>query len=739
MQEKYLLRTKGVIKKIGAVSTTLAMLGSTVAGAFAADLSKDYPSMFSESLAFVVGSNAGVADTLGSIDIMGDVQYSAKECVPTAGTVSVSGGVTEDIPLGFPIADSRSTTLDQELEDDDIETLIDSTITFQSTDYDVKEVLVLDQGTANITVATSLTSAEDDYETGIFLEVERDAIKYYYAFDESIEINKTTSSDPLEIKFLGRTIKVTAVDSDTKFTANVGAEFFMTVDDTVTVNDKKVTLKNVGSGGAIVVTVDGVEETIPSGSTETVNGIEIKNDETFYEDNKAQRSATLVIGEDAVETYKDGDAYVGEDENDPNWVWNVAGLKTTPVSSTTTSSTAEFTGPFFGIENDFVWNDDSDNPAGVGECIDLPDNYISVCFDSITVGDADYKTFTFERDSSSDLSEAIGENTSVKTIFIHTNQDEGINVEVDQLNAQNETSDVKTDKVWLYTENNSDVLVFYEDTNGKTRLAGSIVAGEAQVTEGLNFADINYDNTKGTDVELWLTTVEGIGNANGTNLTLVPFDSTDLPGYVDNITMRWTYDTLGFKSLGATVSSEEAGELVWENTQPGNDSINLGTKDEDHRSSYGIIIRDPKAHGASDEVVLDIPRDQVQANIVVKGSTATTSAGGETCTIKQVTPTNLRDTEVTDVTRFNAVFVGGPCADPLVEDVFGVTCSDWPLQAGEAMVKLVANGNKLAMLVAGTEAIDTQRAAKAIRSKAVSLSGTEVVLTTATDTVTVQS
>ncbi|MBS3095701.1 hypothetical protein J4231_03400, partial [Candidatus Woesearchaeota archaeon] len=330
MQENFVLKTKRVIRKVAALSTGVIMMGATMGGAMALNL-KDYPSPFvlggkyDSSNALVVGKIAAASDTLGMVDIMANLQYESKTCVKSSGTtVTGSGIVSEDIPLGWPIADDNSTTLDKEIGPTKLDSLFDGTITFKSTDYDVKEELVSGQspsaGTETfVTVATSLTSSEDDYETGVFLEAVRDSLKYYYIFDDTIMINSSTTTDPLTIKFLGKTLKVTNVPNDdgTKFTAYVGGEYFMQVGDSVEVEGKKVSLDNVGSSSAIVVSVDGVTETISSGSTKTVNGIEIVNDEVFYEDNKDQRSATLIIGKDASDTYKDGDAYVGEDKDSP--------------------------------------------------------------------------------------------------------------------------------------------------------------------------------------------------------------------------------------------------------------------------------------------------------------------------------------------------------------------------------------------------------------------------------------
>jgi len=702
-------KLRKALKSVAAIGTGVAFLGASVTGALALDL-KDYPAPFvasgkyDSSNVLVVGAIAAASDTLGMVDIATNLQFESKDCTSTGGIVTVSGGVTEDIPLGTAIATADSNTLDQQLEDDDIDTLLDSVVTFQSADYDIKEVVLLGHEGRNVTVATSLTSSEDDYQTDIVLETEADSIKYYYAFDEAIDVNDSTSSDPLNIKFLGKTLKITSVSSATKFTAFVGIEYFMDVDDSVEVEGKTVVLKNVGSGGAIVIDVDGVQETIPASGTETVNGIEISVDETFYEEDKAQRSATLIVGKDSQETYKDGDAYAGEDTDDPDWVWDIANLKHTDgVVATSINSAAAHTGPIIGIENDFVWNDASDNPVGVGECIDLPNNYVSVCFDSLTVDDSDYVTYTFEYENSADLSESGSNQTSASALYFHTNRDEGIIIK-DAVTGVTEngsimSADLKTDKVWFFrsAENSSAMGLYYEDTNGKTQLMGDFNVSLADILE------INYDNTKGSDVRIDLA-LGGIEF----NVTLKPYESTDLPDLDDNITMTWVRDiNHAFSSLGTTASKEEAEEL---HAYVGTTETGIGTKDEDHRTKYGIIIRDPKAHGSSDEVVIEIPSDQVQANVVVKGTAATSSSAGETCTIADVTPVTKLDTEIAgSESMYNLILVGGPCANKAVEAVtdLGVTCVGWELKTGEGMIKLAENGDKVAILVAGTNALDT--------------------------------
>src|SRR3989344_1056833 len=335
-------KIKSMIKKVGAISAGAAFLGATLTGALAADLN-DYPTPFVDLTAKkfdylgVVGVDSAAVDNLGLSDITAGLSAVKVPGTATGGTVTVSGGVSEDIPIGANIAAANQ--LDKSLDDSDVDTLFDGTISFQGSDYDVSEHVELGVfSSRNTSVQTGVVGLfpDDDYEDGVVLVSSSDAIKYYYAFDESIQLNKTKSSDPLEIKFLGKTLKVTTIDSATKFTANVGSEYYLGIGDSVDVNGKEVKLVDVGSGGNVIVTVDGVQDVVSADTTKTINGLEVKNDDTFYTDTKAERSAWLVVGSDATESYSDGDAYVGEDEDDPVWIWDIGQLNA--ITSTTVSN-----------------------------------------------------------------------------------------------------------------------------------------------------------------------------------------------------------------------------------------------------------------------------------------------------------------------------------------------------------------------------------------------------------------
>jgi len=749
-------KIKSIIKKVGAISTGAAFLGATLTGALAADLN-EYPVPFVDLTAKrfdylgVVGSDSAAVDNLGLADITAGLSAVKVPGTSTGGTVTVSGGASEDIPIGQNIAGSNQ--LDKDMDDGDVGNLFDGTISFQGSDYDVSELLEFGQ-VNNLTVQTSIAGpyTDDDYEDKVVLTGVADAVKYFYSFDESIQINKTTSSDALDIKFLGKTLKITKVDSASKFTANVGAEYYLGIGDAVSVEGKEVKLVDVGSGGNVIVTVGGVQDVISADSTKTINGMEIKNDDTFYTDTKAERSAWLVVGTDATESYTDGDPYVGEDEDDPQWIWEIGNLNTigtTQLSNNVTNSgivsTGSGAGPFIGIENDWAYRDGSDADAlEVGDCVDLPNNYVSVCLDSLTVSDDSYMELLFELQENVDLTSdsKLPGFSSANTIHVTVDQSDGIKLLQAQLG--NLTKDTSTNELWIA---NQSVFFKNKDNSNKKTHAGNVTP--ANIVGGTGqFAQLVYDDTKDTNVQLNMSgELSGSGADNLTTYALgidtVGDSTTDLAAGQDSLSTFWTATVSGVSSLGATKSSEEAGEVRWTST-------NLGTKDEDHRGKYGVVIQDPKSNGASDKVSFLVPADQVQANVVVKGlsgvGSSVSSSTGSALATYDLAPSGMLDTQVSTPSSYNLILVGGPAVNRLSAQFMGVSYPAYGaasgLSAGEAVLSLKDNGDKVALIVAGWEGTDTQRAAMVLKNYEAykgKLMGAEVKVSGTTSSPTVVS
>ncbi|MEK6816682.1 MAG: hypothetical protein AABY09_03650, partial [Nanoarchaeota archaeon] len=408
---------------------------------------------------------------------------------------------------------SNTTYFDAAMQDDDISSLFDGEITFKGTAYDTSEELQLgDSNRIEPYVATSLLS-DDDYKTDVFLEMARDMVRYAYRFDEDINLTTVSTTDTLNIDFMGIPMKITSV-SAAQFDAYVGEEHYMNTGDTVTVGGKNIKLIDVGSA-SVVVEVDGTSKIVTTSSPQTVNGVEVSVDAVFSRTERADSSANLVLGTQSKETYKDGDAFVGEDKDDPNWIWDVQAMLTPSGASAYTETSqggASNAVKVLRVENDFTWNDNTDKPAGVGGCVNMPNDFLSICVDSLSVADADHKEYIFELDTAADFSDTFGSGFSrVVAIHAYTTVDEGFELPAYLAasgSVRNETSTVKAKDLWLFvngttpinrTEVNYDkvhVDVLYKDTsNNKIKYHGSVNLSTDVI------ATVNYENTKGTGAQ----------------------------------------------------------------------------------------------------------------------------------------------------------------------------------------------------------------------------------------------
>jgi len=721
-------------EKLIATILTAIMTASTFSGAVLAayDLG-DYPDFLMDNHnldAYVVigtgGSDpAGLAsDVAGAVDVavrLAGESYELTAC--GASTTVVTGGKSEDVPIGKAV--SASGYLDTTFTDDDLAGLQDTSISFQNDNYNIHDEIRLSNTQLNIT--SSLSGPEDDYGTGVYLEVGTNALMYYYVFDQTINVSAASSSQPLEIKFLGKTMKITSVSTATKFTAYVGDTYSMTVGDSVTVEGKTVTLVDVGSGGSVRLDIDGTTYTISG--TQTKAGIEVTVDDYFYRDNREECAATLIMGKQATETYQNDNKYKEDDnrcDHDPAdtdcWQWHIAGLTSNAATDIDAGS-----GPILGIRSAFIIKSNSYNPITAGECYPFPNGYAEVCMDSLTVDDdTGYMQLTIELRDGVNLNSTITDQT---TIYIHAGATDGLQLESDSLSKL--TADKRTDQIWLVNSSElaeTGVSVWYMDTDGTKSFAGTINNTDRLAPN--KTARVYWGDTKDDNIEFYLT--GDIGVANDINLTLdiLGKTSTDLANKTDDINIQLKHGSNGFAGLGASANTEESDELQWgENDGNQFTWTNIGTKDEDHRTMYGIIVKDPKSHGASDEVVLSIPNEQVMAKITVKGpDTTITSSDGSS--VKKVVPiTNAvakLDSEISDPATVgkNLVLVGGSAVNKWSAQALGLDYPTYggsgllPFASGEGYVKVfedVFTTGQTVVLVAGWEASDTRNAASVMQ------------------------
>ena len=155
----------------------------------------------------------------------------------------------------------------------------------------------------------------------------------------------------------------------------------------------------------------------------------------------------------------------------------------------------------------------------------------------------------------------------------------------------------------------------------------------------------------------------------------------------------------------------------------GNTFLDEPDTNEDHLiglTDYGVYIDlyDPSTGGQDAETLtIEFPLSQRGAEVFITmgESSVTKTKAGEICTVASISPKTLLDTEAGSGSNYNLILVGGPCANDVVEKVAGFpTCSAWPYAPGEAVIQLAENGDKVAILAAGTDAMDTRMASKVL-------------------------
>jgi len=138
-------------------------------------------------------------------------------------------------------------------------------------------------------------------------------------------------------------------------------------------------------------------------------------------------------------------------------------------------------------------------------------------------------------------------------------------------------------------------------------------------------------------------------------------------------------------------------------------------------------------------VKMSYPKQEVEVNAFLAPVAAQISTSGgniATVTLDKINVGAARlASEISDVTKDNLILVGGACANQVTATVEGVSASEPDclagLQAGEAVIKLYEQSTgKVAMVVAGRDALDTRRATRVVSNfDAYKMSGSEVKVT----------
>ncbi|MBW3002531.1 hypothetical protein KY338_05225 [Candidatus Woesearchaeota archaeon] len=187
-------------------------------------------------------------------------------------------------------------------------------------------------------------------------------------------------------------------------------------------------------------------------------------------------------------------------------------------------------------------------------------------------------------------------------------------------------------------------------------------------------------------------------------------------------------------------------DLVWRRTTFFGPFDLEENEDLEHAmTGYGVFLEvyRPQSSTQAEDLTAEYPLSQRGARVFVTGgqvSVADVVGGG---TSEQIQPIQLGTaklaSEIADITQWNAIVVGGPCANPIAAQLMGNPDPCWEsIPENKAIVKLYTHANgRVALLVAGRTAKNTRQGCRAVATGQVtSVAGTSAMVsgTSLTDT-----
>ena len=129
------------------------------------------------------------------------------------------------------------------------------------------------------TIQTSLTASDDNYDGDPYLEIEAGELRYYYTFDEAIDLRSATSQDPLDIEFLRNDLSINSVLTS-QIIVEKSDKYYLDAGQSLTINNKNIQLLNI-EDNKILISLDNEKIILQDGVRQTINGITFKANAIF--------------------------------------------------------------------------------------------------------------------------------------------------------------------------------------------------------------------------------------------------------------------------------------------------------------------------------------------------------------------------------------------------------------------------------------------------------------------------
>jgi len=739
----------------------------------------------------VVGKNAAAQDVIGAVDIGTSLQYGMKTTTSTScggNVVTIDNGVkitgtgSEVLNYGELLGDVRTTALD----DEDLPQLLAEGRYKESkgnSDNDVTyaQKIELDDG------MFTYDQPDDNLNADNYLIFDDGALSYTYTLemDDVVEYDETSAAT-IDDDFIGSQIEIQgqlftitdtkwdSIDTVDEMTLMAGDTLGWLMQDqpvkkTVSGVDHEIMVVDVNDAeDRCGVSVDGNMVWIDVNSKETINGVEIAvldavavhaqlQDVDVCELNLGATEIKLVDGDQMVRDGKDiSDAqvtFLGAGAGE----WEGFTVEFTPDDNVYLMKDQSFVDPAFSQfkfsmagampeEFESIKAERSGSSKATvsfmnndGKEVELPmfnDDAAGITY----WGKSLTKPMMIEADTF-DCGASVEDCDGVMLYAITSGETAHV-LEITDVDETADTVDLKDityGKTWADKDYTAaiDLGSLGEITLTMTEATGVITATALQ-DGALTTAQTGY----GADFEILvangLLMATGIADDTLTDVfQITEADIDDADFLAQDIIVEGTFDATTDERIEFDTNDAA---ITWHTTYSGSDWVDK-IYDE---SSTQIASTEHGTHVEQDDddqkyVDIMYPKEEVYGNVFLAPVSAVVSYTGgdvETTTLEKLNiGAAVLDTEVSDVTNNNMIVVGGPCINKVAATIMGKADYACGAESGipenKGLIKLFEQTTgKVAMLVAGWEAMDTRRAARVVAKYAdFALTGTEVVVT----------
>lgn len=775
------MNVKKAIKKVAAVTTGALLVSS----AFAASLS-DWPSPFvtedgQGDVQFVIGDGS-TSDYLGAIDIAVALQAAAV----SETNVDVDGSAEVSVEGGYDLSGSDefylNSTIEDSLDDTELpELLADGSVDYDGGDYDTSQSL--DVG------AKRIHWEEEDNEPVLKLDLDdaTDLWTYTFTMDGAFEAVGTVEDktkqyeESFTIEMMGKKFTVPADQSDVNNTATGGDELKLFGSDasvvldlnqpvTVDVDGESYTIEVVSDvkdeSNTIVVKVNDKLEQIEKGESKTIGGLDVFAESVFISEVPTLSvSAELFIGSNEIVLGKENVQIDDEDVAglDANVTFDGDGALESISVFFNPSELRDDVAGFDEIEYLEVGDSVTDPLFGtfsvqfVGGNYELEDEgkamfEVSTPSDNVLLtaeteeGEVSFEVYNVKNDT--ELQFVALDSTDDQDGFVGSGQS---TVYVDNIFILNEDESERVTKVYeVRRVDIDDGVELYSLGEDKTITVKSGKEIEDTNTYVVNISedDDNFDlstNEAGTVAD----TTEGIIFLKGGYQTVTIGDDGAATADIDFAEVQiasdidGTFEATATVSVGIDTTDDDASVSV---TSPVNFQ-KAASRDADTDNYLSIagtyLVADTDNNDVVTGYAVMDEDTSVEYTVVLGGEDVNVvTTGGSSVTTEKVNAfavgAAVKDVDVNVANPANnLIVIGGTCINSVsaeLKEVAAGSCgADSGLMPNEAIIELFDLDNgKVAMLVAGYEAVDTQAASRAVATGAVAAYDKDAVKLTVT-------